>query len=132
MLIFNFTRQAYIIGMTLCRRGLMVKIEFSTKRSEKQICWDQSKRLKSGTIVALSPKKDNFSTICKVAVVTSRVISELQVVAPNKPCIHIEFGEAYEIEFDPQEEWIMVESTSGYWEAYRHTLAAMQKLQSEK
>ena len=124
--------QAFITGVTLCRKTLAVRVEFSTRRAEKRIRWAQSKRLKTGTIVALTPKNDLFRTTCRVAVVVSRVCAQLQVEPPSKPSIHLEWGNPREFEYDPQQEWIMVEASNGYWEAHRHTLQALQKLQSER
>lgn len=121
----------YIIGLTVAREGLALKIEFSTRRTGKLIHWAQSKRLKTGTMVALTPAKDNFRSKCIVAVVASRLLSALDVQYPAKPSIQIYIGNADQLEIDPQQEYVMVEAVSGYWEAYRHTFQALKKLYSE-
>ena len=121
----------YIIGLTVARDGLALKVEFSTRRAEKLIRWAQSKRLKTGSMVALSPASDRFQSKCIVAVVASRLPSALEVRYPSKPSIRIYVGNPKQLEIDPQEEFIMVEAISGYWEAYRHTYQAMKKLHGE-
>lgn len=90
--------------------------------------WEQSKRLVQGTLIALSPANDMFKNICKVGVVAARPLSGVQ---SNPPEIDIFFGSPDEIEIDPQQEWVMVESSIGYFEAYRHTLSSLQKMGTE-
>ncbi|KAL8813625.1 MAG: hypothetical protein Q9200_000107 [Gallowayella weberi] len=104
------------------------KVTFSLRRTGKKIIWEQSKRLQQGTLVALTPAHDMFESICKVAVVAARPLSGLQ---SNPPAIDIFFSSANEIEIDPQQEWVMVESSAGYFEAYRHTLKSLQKIALE-
>ena len=76
--------------------------------------------------------KDKFKSKCVVAVVASRRGVDLNVEAPVKPSIQIYVGDPRDIEIDPQQEWMMVEASSGYWEATRHTLKALQKLHDER
>ena len=121
----------YTIGLTVAREGLALKIDFSTRRTEKLIRWPQSKRLKTGSIVALSPANDNFQSKCIVAVVASRLLSNLEVQYPSKPSIQIYLGDQNDIEIDPQQEYIMIEAIGGYWEACRHTYQALKKLHTE-
>lgn len=104
-------------------------MQFSTERAGKKIVWDYSKRLTSGTIVALSPANDVFNTKCVVAVVAARPLESLKIHPPE---VDLFFACAEDAEFDYQQEWIMVESRSGYYEASRHTMAALQKLSSER
>ena len=80
-------------------------------------------------MVALSPAKDMFKTTCRVAVVAARPLAGVQ---QNPSEIDIYFGSYDEIEIDPQQEWVMVEARSGYFEAYRHTLRSLQKLARER
>ncbi len=47
------------------------------------------------------------------------------------PEIDLYFNSPQAIQIDPQEEWLMVEAKQGYYEAYRHTLKALQKLSHE-
>ena len=122
----------YITGLTAAREGLAIKVEFSTRRSEKKIGWAQSKRLKTGTIVALTPVRNKFSSICIVAVVASRPMGTVDVEYPEKPRIQLYVGNPDELEIDPQQEFLMVEASSGYWEAYRHILKTLQKMSDER
>lgn len=69
-----------------------------------------------------------FQTICKVAVIASRPLAGVQ---QNPPEVDIYFASPDEIEIDPQQEWVMVESTVGYFEAQRHTLKSLQKMAGE-
>ena len=78
--------------------------------------------------MALTPAKDMFKTICRVAVVAARPPEGLK---RNPPEIDIFFARPMELELDPQQEWVMVESKNGYFEAYRHTLRSLQKLATE-
>jgi helicase required for RNAi-mediated heterochromatin assembly 1 len=113
----------------MANQGAAPRMEFSSERSGKRIRWKQSKRLQQGTIVALSPRSDLFRTICKVAVVGARPIHGLE---QNPPQIDLFWGDYQDAEFDPMEEYVMLESRSGYFEAYRHMLVAMQKLTTER
>jgi len=119
----------YIKGLTLAQQGVAVRVGFSLRRAEKRIRWEQSKRLTSGTIVALTHAKDKFDTICKIAVVAARPLSFLYT---NPPTVELYFNSVDELELDPQQEWIMIEARSGYYEANRHTLRALQKMATEK
>jgi hypothetical protein len=83
----------------------------------------------TGSLVALTPTTDMFQRVCKVAVVAARPLSGL---LESPPSVHLIFGNSQEIEIDPQCEWLMVEASQGYFEAYRHTLKALQKLYLEK
>ncbi|KFZ06707.1 hypothetical protein V501_07158 [Pseudogymnoascus sp. VKM F-4519 (FW-2642)] len=118
----------FIVGYTFANLGAAARIEFSTERAGKRIRWPQSSRLQQGTMVALSPVHDKFKTICKVAIVAAR---PLAAVEQDPPQIDIFWASIEESEFDPTEEYVMVEAKSGYFEASRHMLVAMQKLMSE-
>lgn len=61
-------------------------------------------------MLALTPASDQFRSICRVAIVAARPLTGL---LQNPPAIDIFFGQADEIEIDPQEEWLMVESRTG-------------------
>ena len=56
----------------------------------------------------------------------------LENVTKNPPEVDIFFARPEEIEFDPQKEWVMVQSHSGYYEASRHTMTALQKMTKER
>lgn len=118
----------FIVGLTFAPSGVAMKVNFSLRRTGKKIIWEQSKRLLQGTLVALTPAQDMFKSICKVAVVAARPLSGLQ---SNPPSIDLFFAKPEDIEIDPQQEWVMVESSEGYFEAYRHTLKSLQKMALE-
>ncbi|KAL8862093.1 MAG: hypothetical protein Q9178_001548 [Gyalolechia marmorata] len=120
--------KVFIVGLTFAHGGIAAKVTFSLRRTGKKIIWEQSKRLLQGTLVALTPAQDMFKSICKVAVVAARPLSGVQ---SNPPAIDIFFGDPNQIAIDPQQEWVMVESSGGYFEAYRHTLKSLQKIATE-
>ncbi|KAI9828223.1 MAG: hypothetical protein M1819_004583 [Sarea resinae] len=115
----------HIVGVTFANQGPAVRIAFSLARAGKRIMWQHSKRLMSGSLVALSKASDMFRKDCKVAIVAARPLAGVE---QNPPEIDIFHGAPEELEIDPQEEWIMIESRAGYFEAYRHTLVALQKM----
>ena len=114
--------RAYITGYTFASSGLAARLNFSLKRVGKQINWEQSKRLRTGTILALSPAKDGFRSICRIAVVAARPLKGLR---ENPPSIDIFFDQP---EIDPQEEWVMVESRQGFYEGHRHVMRSLQMM----
>ena len=119
----------YIKGLTFAQQGIAVRVGFSLRRAEKLIRWEQSKRLTSGTIVALTHAHDKFDKVCKIAVVAARPLIPLY---QDPPTVELFFNSTDELELDPLQEWIMVEARSGYYEANRHTLLALQKMSIEK
>ncbi|KAJ9603966.1 hypothetical protein H2200_011488 [Cladophialophora chaetospira] len=128
---FSVYDQVHIMGFTFARRGLAARIKFSTNRAGKQIKWQNSKRLVSGSIVALIPAKSkviDFNELV-VAVVAARPLAGVLCEPPE---IDLYFGRSEDIQLDTQKEWIMIEAKQGYFEAYRHTLRALQKLSQEK
>lgn len=120
--------QVHVKGFILSPKGIATRVTFSTKRAGKRIIWEQSKRLISGTLVALSPSKDAFKTTCVVAVVAARPLEGVNQLPPEVDL----FLKADDQEIDPQREWVMVESKVGYFEANRHTLTALQKVMRER
>lgn len=105
---------------------------FSTARSPTKIKWRQSDRLTPGTLVALSP--DNFTRRCYFATVAARDLSG--GLEPNTnagedeytpPRIDITWScNAEAVLVDPNIEMVMVEASSGYFEAVRHALRGLQ------
>ncbi|OCT50332.1 Helicase required for RNAi-mediated heterochromatin assembly 1 [Cladophialophora carrionii] len=128
---FSVYDQVHIVGFTFARRGLAARIRFSTRRAGKRIKWQNSKRLVSGSIVALLPAKTKLIDLNDL-VVTIVAARPLQGVTCEPPEIDIHFGRPEDIQLDPQKEWLMIEAKQGYFEAYRHTLRALQKLSQEK
>lgn len=121
--------QVYITGITLAQQGLAFRIRFSTSRAGKNIAWEYSSRLRSGSLVALSPSSDSFKTQCVVAVVAAR---PLEGVKQQPPEIDILLARPEDAEFDPQKEWTMVQAKSGYYESLRHTMRALQQMNYEE
>ena len=120
--------KVFITGLTFANSGIAARVTFSLRRVGKRVNWEQSKRLLTGTIVALTPVNDAFKTCCRVAVVAARPIAGLN---QNPPEIDIFFGGADQVEIDPQQEFLMVESRNGFYEGYRHTLQSLQMLSKE-
>lgn len=120
--------KVHIVGLTFSQLGMAARIEFSTARAGRHILWQASKRLVSGSLVALTPADNNFASRCIIALVAARPIQGLQQEPPQ---IDIFFCRTEDIQIDPQQAWIMVEAKSGYYEAYRHTLKSLQKLSHE-
>jgi helicase required for RNAi-mediated heterochromatin assembly 1 len=104
-------------------------VEFSYERAGRKIRWCQSKRLQQGTVVALSPRTDGFKTICKVAVVAAR---PQHLIELNPPQLDLFWATPRDAVFDPAEEYVMIEARTGYFEANRHMLVALQKIMFEK
>jgi helicase required for RNAi-mediated heterochromatin assembly 1 len=77
-----------------------------------------------GTLVAISPKSDNFRTICLVATVAQRPYRE--GLDKNPPEIDIVWADVNQSIIDPDMDLVMVEARVGYYEAVRHTLIGLQ------
>ncbi|KAF4542629.1 Dead box helicase [Lasiodiplodia theobromae] len=118
----------HIVGFTFCHRGLAARLQFSLARTGKRIHWEQSKRLLTGSLIALTPEDDNFRSQCTMAIVAARPLANL---VQDPPEIDIFFPRPEEIQIDPGQSWIMVEERSSYFEGNRHTLRALQKLMRE-
>lgn len=121
--------QVRVVALTLTYRGIAARVRFSTRRALRRILWSSNKRLTSGTLVGLTPEGDNFRTTCILATVAARPLVNLEV---NPPEVDIFFTSTEDIEIDFQRAFTMVEATQGYYEAYRHTLKALQKQSNEK
>ncbi|PYI06160.1 ATP binding protein [Aspergillus sclerotiicarbonarius CBS 121057] len=121
--------KVYFTGITFAQRGLGLRIQFSTSRAGKSIAWECTKRLVSGSIVALSPAGDGFREKCVVATVAAR---PLEGVRQHPSEIDIFLARPEDVDLDPHKEWIMVEAKDGYYESLRHTMTALQKLYKEK
>ncbi|KAF2431430.1 P-loop containing nucleoside triphosphate hydrolase protein [Tothia fuscella] len=117
-----------ITAMTFSVRGLAIRVAFSLGKVGKNIRWEQSKRLITGSLVALSPSQDMFKTKCIIAVVAARPLVGLQ---SNPPEIDLFFARPEDIEIDPQMEFVMVEERASFFEATRHTMLALQKMMGE-
>ncbi|KAI8938282.1 hypothetical protein NX059_005940 [Plenodomus lindquistii] len=118
----------YITALVFSPRGIATRVAFSLSRVKKQIRWKQSKRLITGTLVALSPTDDAFQTTCILATVAARPLAALDQTPPE---IDLYFARPEEQEIDPMRKWIMVECRSSFFEASRHTLLALQHMMRE-
>ncbi|KAF3162805.1 hypothetical protein TWF225_008077 [Orbilia oligospora] len=115
-----------IVGVTFANSsGICIKMSFSINRARKRICWENSKRLCPGTLVALTT--DNFEKVARVATVAARPMSGLEGALPYGTVVDL-LLHPDELELDPTKTWIMVESRSGYFEAFKHTLRALQRM----
>jgi helicase required for RNAi-mediated heterochromatin assembly 1 len=56
----------------------------------------------------------------------------LEGVKLQPPEVDIFFADPADADFDPQLEWIMVQSKEGYYESARHTMTALQKMSRER
>ncbi|KAL4736326.1 P-loop containing nucleoside triphosphate hydrolase protein [Aspergillus similis] len=121
--------KVYVTGMTFARAGLAFRIQFSTNRAGRNIAWEYSKRLVSGSVVALSPADDAFQSKCVIAIIAARPLDGVKLLPPE---VDIFFADPSDADFDPQLEWIMVEAKQGYYEASRHVMTALQKLSRER
>jgi helicase required for RNAi-mediated heterochromatin assembly 1 len=121
--------KTYITGMTFTTNGIAVRVRFSIARAGRNIVWEYSKRLKTGSIVALTPSADNFQTKCVIAIVAAR---PLDSVKSHPPEIDLFFAHPEDADLDTQLEWTMIEAKSGYYESARHTLTALQKMSKER
>ncbi|KAF2822882.1 hypothetical protein CC86DRAFT_356647 [Ophiobolus disseminans] len=118
----------YITSLVFSPRGLATRVAFSLSRVKKHIRWSQSKRLITGSLVALSPTDDAFRTTCILATVAARPLSALE---QNPPEIDLFFARPEDQQIDPMKKWMMVECRESFFEASRHTLLALQHLMRE-
>ncbi|QDS69272.1 hypothetical protein FKW77_002250 [Venturia effusa] len=120
-----------ISGITFSKRGLGIRVVFSLTKVGKNIRWEQSKRLLTGSLVALTPSSDMFQSKhkCIIAVVAGRPIEGLR---QNPPEIDLFFENPGQLEIDPFMEFTMVEERSSFFEADRHTMKALQKMMGER
>ena len=63
-----------------------------------------------------------------IAIVAARPLAGLK---KDPPSIDIFFVHPEEIQFDPQQEWILVESQNGFYEGHRHVMRGLQMLGEE-
>ena len=116
--------KVFVQGYLMTRLGPMCRISFSTERAAKRIRWTQTRRLTTGTLVALSTAKDRFRTICIPAVIADFVIHGGLDQSP--PTIQIFWASPDDAVLDPSLELVMVESRVGYFESTRHTMVGLQ------
>ena len=115
------------------RQGAACRISFSTERFPTKVNWGQNKRLTAGTLVALSPRSDNFKTQCFVAVVAARYLVGGLEPDPRAgedentpPRIEIFWADPKNAIIDPTMELIMLEAKGGYYENVRYAMVGLQ------
>ncbi|KAM0244816.1 hypothetical protein ACHAP5_005939 [Fusarium lateritium] len=130
---FYIYTQVHVQGYLFAKSGPACRISFSTERSATKVTWRQSTRLTAGTLVALSPRSDNFDKQCFVAVVAARYL--LGGLEPNPedhedentpPRIEIFWSNCDTAVFDPTVEMVMLEAKGGYFETVRHAMVGLQ------
>ncbi|THW22286.1 P-loop containing nucleoside triphosphate hydrolase protein, partial [Aureobasidium pullulans] len=121
--------KAFAVGIILCRRGLGVRMCFSTFRAGVKIDWITSKRLTTGSLVALSPASDKFQRKIIVAIVGARTQELLHQTPPK---VELFFPRPEETIFDPGEEYVFLEETSSFFEAMRHNMLSLQRMTREE
>jgi helicase required for RNAi-mediated heterochromatin assembly 1 len=118
--------KVHIRGLTFARRGIAVEVSFSLRSCRSRIVWEMSNRLMSGCLVALS--KDKFSKHCIVATIAARNLEKLNMSPPR---IDLYFADSNALESDPRQEFVMIEERSGFFEAQRNSMLALQRLSKE-
>ncbi|KAK4174162.1 putative helicase [Triangularia setosa] len=115
-------------GFFMTKIAPLSRVEFSTPYN---VQWKTTKRLMDGSVVALSTKKDNFRTICKIATVAQRPYA---VGKDFHPMIAVDliWADPEDAVIDPTLEMVMIESRNGYFEASRHTMLGLQHVAETK
>lgn len=120
--------EVMVLNPVCSKKKMVYRIRFDAQhRSVRNIKWNRaSKRLKYGSLVCLS--SDNFETL-HVATVENRDVDGLQV---GELEVRFEYDNAKDVNhyIRHKEKFDMVESPT-FFEAYRHVLKALQKLDNE-
>ncbi|NXA07938.1 ZNFX1 protein, partial [Sapayoa aenigma] len=114
----------HIIAPRCASTGIVYKVQFDV-RPLKFVKWQNSKRLLYGSLICMS--KDHFETFL-FATVSNRDAADLA-----KGIVELCFdARSQELlaELRPSDSFLMVETTA-YFEAYRHVLEGLQKMQEE-
>ncbi|KAK4197127.1 putative helicase [Triangularia verruculosa] len=115
-------------GFFMARIAPLSRVEFSTPYN---VQWKTTKRLMDGNVVALSTKKDNFRTICKIATVAQRPYAVGKDFHPMV-AVDLVWADPEDVVIDPALEMVMIESRNGYFEASRHTMLGLQHVAGTK
>ncbi|KAH0553251.1 hypothetical protein GP486_006591 [Trichoglossum hirsutum] len=113
----------------ICIYDNATRVVISLARAGKRISWQQSKRLIPGTLVALTPADDMFAENCVIATIAARPLAGIE---QNPPEVDIFFANPEDTQINPLRKWVMVEARTGYYEAYRYNLLALQRLMIER
>ncbi|GES83506.1 DEAD box helicase [Rhizophagus clarus] len=110
-----------LVGISFASIGIIHRISFTTRHNER-FKWATSKRLIPGTLVVFS--KDNFESM-KFGTVYNRSLNLLEKAYDLQIDVLFQFED---IEFEWSDGYVMVETTSSYFEAYRHVMNVLQEL----
>lgn len=99
-----------------------MKVTFSINRAGKRIRWAASKRLCPGSLLCISD--DEFRTF-KVVTVAARPLEGVENMHPPEVNLHFQPNE---VEIDSSKTFMMIEHRSSYFEAYKWTLKALQRM----
>ena len=116
--------QVFVQGYLMTRMGPMCRIQFSTERAGQRIRWNQTRRLTTGSLVAISTAEDGFKSICMPAIVADHQIKDGLDQKP--PTIQIFWANTNDAILDPTTELVMLETRSSYFEAVRHCMVGLQ------
>ncbi|SAM02231.1 hypothetical protein [Absidia glauca] len=135
---FRLYERVQLNALVYGSRQMLYRISFRLPYSAGRVSWPTSKRLIEGTLVLLS--KDNFEKDIKIATVVQR--GEEPMKGSNRfefmvdICLErdndedlLGFGNPSSID---QNTHIMIEATDGYFEASRHILTIIKKIEAEK
>ncbi|KAF4976079.1 hypothetical protein FZEAL_7212 [Fusarium zealandicum] len=130
---FYIYTQVHVQGYMFARAGAACRISFSTERSPTHVDWPKSVRLAPGTLVALSPRSDAYSTKCHLAVVAAKYLvgglepdTEAGEDENTPPRIEIFWTNGEDAILDPSVEFVMIEAKGGYFETVRHAMVGLQ------
>lgn len=100
--------------------------------------WANSKRLRQGSLVVLSPIEDGFRSKCLVATVAYRSLFgglwpdvEADPPEPEETPPRVDLYISDWSEIDPNTRYYLLEAKDGYFESFRHTMTALQAAASE-
>lgn len=114
-------------GITLSEsHGAVTRFSFSTISAEARVQWETEPRLKTGSLVALTPAADRFNSIVVPGMVAARQLSLLNSAIPE-----VDIFLPYHVVTDPLKEYIILEDSSSYFEPLRHNMLALQKMTAE-
>ncbi|KAI8272076.1 Helicase required for RNAi-mediated heterochromatin assembly 1 [Colletotrichum sp. SAR11_240] len=125
--------QVFVRGANIIRLGVMVRVTFSAVRTRQLVNWSASERLVPGTVVALSPVPDNFEKRCIVAVVTGRYDEAIDSPETPPPLdLEIRDPELSASIMEPDQEYVMIEARSNYFEAVRYVMEGLKQAAREE
>ncbi|KAH9235327.1 hypothetical protein K456DRAFT_1891974 [Colletotrichum gloeosporioides 23] len=125
--------QVFVRGANIIRLGVMVRVTFSAVRTRQLVNWSASERLVPGTVVALSPVPDNFEKGCIVAVVTGRYDEAIDSPETPPPLdLEIRDPEVAASIMEPDQEYVMIEARSNYFEAVRYVMEGLKQAAKEE